>query len=450
MTAALCPSRATDIYNTSIVIKTVTSMQSGGTQDGSKTIEINSKGKILSIAFTEDGKQVWSGGEEGFLRQWQVNDAREVGEAIQVDSEGGTEIFSAVLSPDRKRLVCGLRFPNGSTGKAWVGVWDAQTREKVLDIHGHTSSVVSVDVSPDSTKFATGSCDKLAFIWSMVTGEQLVGPLRHDGYVATVRFSPNGDRLATAVFKNPGAESIRIYKSDNGHQLLDIPFKAQSYPSSSFTWSTDGGQLFAVAYGEVKCFDTSSRAVLSKWSVHNGEGPTSIVLACNQKFAVVSAYDSLSFWDTSTHKQIGTVVKQASTVWSMALSPNDDRVAIGHENGKITFRSLHDILPGSYFTVNLPLMYISDAAFKFWTEGNLTRVEELLTQEILHPSNPFHHARALAHRALVRTRSKQWNTAVDDAKMSIKIQSSLVGHVALAMGRAGSGEYESATRDFDL
>ncbi|KAF8550473.1 hypothetical protein OG21DRAFT_1446572 [Imleria badia] len=425
-------------------------MQSGGTQDASKTIEINSKGDIHWIAFTEDGKQVLSGGAEGFLRRWQVDDGREVGEAIQVDSEEGTEIYTAALSPDHKRLVCGLTFAYRIEGKAWVGVWDAQTHAKILDIHGHTNTVLSVDFSSDSTKFATGAYDKLVFIWSTTTGKQLVGPLRHDGYVATVRFSPNGDLLATAVHtKGPGAESIRIYKSDNGHQLLDIPFAVQSYPSSAFTWSADGRQLFAVAYGEVKCFDTSSAALLSEWSFHNENFPTSIALACNQKFAVVSSYDSLFFWDTSTHKQIGADIKQANAVWSIALSSNDDRIAIGEENGKITFRSLRDILPSSYFTIDLPLMYISDAAFKSWTEGNLTRVEALLTQEVLHPSNPFHHACALAHRALVRTRLKQWNTAVNDAKQSIGIETSLIGRVTLAIGLAGSGEYESAIRDFD-
>ena len=60
-------------------------------------------------------------------------------------------------------------------------------------------------------------------------------------------------------------------------------------------------------------------------------------------------------------------------------------------------------------------MYISDVVFDSWTKGDLTRVEDLLTPEVLQPSSPFHHARALAHRALVRTRLKQWNTAVDDA-----------------------------------
>ena len=294
-----------------------------------------------------------SGGADAFLRQWQVDDGGEVGEAIQVNSEGGAKILSAALSPDRKRLVYGLMFRQRGNGKARVGVWDMQTHEKVLDIYDHTDTIFSVDVSPDSTKFASGSGDQLAFIWSITTGERLVGPLRHDGGVATVRFSPSGDRLATAVSKNPGANSIRIYNSDSGHQLLEIPFTVQGSPSSLFAWSADGCQLFAVGCGEVKYFDTTSGALLSKWSINNTGFPANIVLARNQKFAVVSAFDSWTVWDTSTHKQLGTVIKQASVVWSMALFPNDDRIATGEGSGKITFRSLHNIIPDSYFTANV-------------------------------------------------------------------------------------------------
>jgi hypothetical protein len=114
-------------------------------------------------------------------------------------------------------------------------------------------------------------------------------------------------------------------------------------------------------------------------------------------------------------------------------------------------------------------MYISDALFKSWTQGDLTNVEDLLTAEIkiVHSSNPLHHAHALAYRALVRSRSKQWNRVVDDAnkvtlrhlsshvvltiaRQSIEVQRSAIGHIAIAISRIGNGEYESAMRAFDL
>jgi WD40 repeat protein len=314
-------------------------------------VGIKSQHPVNSVFFVEDGKQVFSGGKEGMLRRWRVGDGHEVGEPISV---GGQEIYAAVLSPDRKWLVCGLRVIQPGDGIERVRIWDAQTHEKVLDIKGHTNTVLSVDISPDSTKIATGGFDKLAFIWSMPTGERLVGPLQHDGTLVAVRFSPNGDRIAVQTATNSDATgSIRIYNSENGQQLLEILLQTPPMLSSPFVWSVDGRQLFALSAGEAKSFDTSSGILLSKWSIHSQEAPTFVALAHNQKFIVTSANKSLSFWDTSTHTQIGTVVEHASTHWSIALSPNDDCIATGEENGVVTLRSLHDILPISYFTVNV-------------------------------------------------------------------------------------------------
>lgn len=64
-------------------------------------------------------------------------------------------------------------------------------------------------------------------------------------------------------------------------------------------------------------------------------------------------------------------------------------------------------------------MYFTDTTFNSWKQGDLNCVEELLTEEIAHPLNSFHHSCALANRALVRTRLKQLNMAIDDAKKVI-------------------------------
>ena len=217
--------------------------------------------------FAKDGNQVLSGGDEGVIRQWRVDDGQEVGEPIRI--EGG-EVLAAAVSPDGKWLVCGLRLLGSRDGKTNVRVWDTQTHAKVLDIKGHTNSVFAVDVSPDSTKLATGSTDKTANIWNITTGKRLVGPLQHDGRgVVAVRFSPNGDRIATATAAEKEkdektAESIRIYDSDNGQQLVlfDIPFMI-SCMMTSLAWTSDGRQLFAASYSRVKQFDTSSGSLLT-------------------------------------------------------------------------------------------------------------------------------------------------------------------------------------------
>ncbi|KAF8545830.1 WD40 repeat-like protein, partial [Imleria badia] len=244
-------------------------------------------GAIYSVFFDEDGKQILSGGAGGMLRRWQVDDGHEVGEPIRI--EGGS-IYAVSMSPDRRWLLLGQHLN--------VTLWDAQTHKKVLDIRGHTSTVFSVDISPDSTKFATGSGDKRAYIWSMTTGERLIGPLQHKYAVMAVRFSPAGERIATATGENG---FIRIFNSENGHQLLSTPCRFIARVSSPLVWSADGRQLFAASYNEVKRIDTSSGSLLSKWSVPGGPR-SSIVLSHNQRFAAIAAQGSLSFWDTATEQ----------------------------------------------------------------------------------------------------------------------------------------------------
>ena len=59
-------------------------------------------------------------------------------------------------------------------------------------------------------------------------------------------------------------------------------------------------------------------------------------------------------------------------------------------------------------------MHIKEAVFKSWTQGDLIRAEELLTQGTIVPSNTLYHAHTLAHRALVRARSNdgKWQSAM--------------------------------------
>ena len=325
--------------------------------DPPRMIEIiGSTQRICSVVFAKDGKQVLSGGDEGVIRRWRVDDGQEVGEPIRVE---GTQIKAIALSPDGKWLVAGLRRLDSNDGKTNLRVWDTRTRVQVLDIKDHTNTVFAVDVSPDSTKLATGSFDKTACVWNITTGERLVGPLQHENHVMAVQFSPKGDRIATATAAEDEkdektAKSIRIYDSENGQQLVlfDIPFM-NNRTMTSFAWTSDGRQLFAASYSQVKHFDTSSGSLLKKWLAPGGGWVGSVALSRNQKFAVVVASKSLSFWDTSTYQQIGTVIKHTSTVWWIALSPNNDQIATGEENGKVTLRNLRNILPVSYLTVNV-------------------------------------------------------------------------------------------------
>ena len=299
-----------------------------------ETIKINGRGNIWSVTFLVDGKHIVSGGYQGTIRRWRVEDGMEAGTPMVA----GSWVCNIAVSRDGRRIVSGTQL--GS-----VLSWDAENGKKVAEFKGHNSWVQAVDVSPDSTKIASGSFDKTACVWSLSTGQRLLGPWKHyvndvnDGVFA-VKFSPDGRFIATAT-----VNFLRIYDGHDGNLVVDIPIKVTRSLNCSFAWSSNTKHLFAVSSGKITCLDTSTGATLSQWSIH-GDKSNRIALASDDAFIAASSDSSVSFWDTTTHKQIGTVVQHAPDIKCMDISANHD-IVIGGGN-EITLASLCNILPLSY------------------------------------------------------------------------------------------------------
>ena len=111
-----------------------------------------------------------------------------------------------------------------------------------------------------------------------------------------------------------------------------------------------------------------------------------------------------------------------------------------------------------------PDIRIDDAALHSWKHNQLATAEALLTAAIHKSRNTSHHA--LASRALVRARLRQWNAAIADATKvfvallshaltliyikSIEIQPSVVGYIAKSVALVGKGETHNAYRACDI
>ena len=295
-------------------------------------IEINGRHGWIPIAFVGNGDYI-VGGDGDKIRRWQVNDGKEVGQPTDV----GTNVYSIAVSRDGKWIV-------GGTGRGRVVVWDAESHEKASEFKGHNEGAPKVDISPGATRVASGSIDATVRVWSRSTGEQLLGPLEHDNWVAAVKFSPNGQFIATATWMR---ESVRIYDSRDGRLLFDSPIKVGSAYNESLAWVSDSKQLFALSRdGKVHCLDATNGQILSEWAIHSNDA-SCISLASNGAFIATSAGSSVSFWDTATRTQIGPFIHHPVNVRYMAISANDDIVLSG--GGKIILRKLFDILPSPHF-----------------------------------------------------------------------------------------------------
>ena len=255
------------------------------------------------------------------------------------------------VSRDGKWIICGAY-------NAGASVWDGETQEKVIHVEGE-DTVDAVDVSPDSTSFATATRGEPgeASIWSIPAGRRLVGPLIHATDVDDIRFSPNGEHIATAC-----GENIRIFDSQTGDILVTINADLPTLWGAirtTFAWSSDGRQIFAVSNAnyitKIRAFDTSTGTALAESQELRDSGMhiPSIALAPNGKLIATHAYRSISFLDTSTLARIGPVIEDDEQIRSIAISPDSTRLATARVDGKIAIRDLRKILPFSYAPTNV-------------------------------------------------------------------------------------------------
>ncbi|KAG6379361.1 quinon protein alcohol dehydrogenase-like superfamily [Boletus reticuloceps] len=306
---------------------------------------INGGSGVRSLTFLKDGMHFLSVNDQGMVQKWSV-DGQEVGRAVNVMNNSIITGMAISELPTRNLMVfAGLRLAT---------VWDMN----VLDPDGpnppmalgrmeHSDWVNPVDISPTATRLATGVDDRTANIWVIPDGTQVMGwhvrllPL-HDSPVRGVKFSPDGEYLATG-----DSTGVRIYDADNAGLRRSFQIPITSWPSTPIQWPS-AQSMFVLSGNTVNHIDPDGGWFLASWTVpgavdHFG----AISLAGNGRFIACTAGSSISLWDTSTSARISFAIQLPSQVWSIAISPDNKYLASSHA-GTITLHNLNSMIPDHY------------------------------------------------------------------------------------------------------
>jgi WD40 repeat protein len=213
-----------------------------------------------------------------------------------------------------------------------VFVWDAKTYEKVFSHREDAYNIKGVDFSPDSTRLVSASSNKTASIWDIATRERV--------QTLPTGFGEQPSILRKAIAsRQPLADSVRVWDSNDGRLLVDIPVTVTPWNNTGLLWSNN--HLFVISDTKIKQFEASTGSAVSEWPVPNSNF-SCIALSKLGKFIACSTQRTVTFWDTATHTQLG-FIQHPQDIRSIAVSPDDRFLAIGGRNGKITIDSLSRI-----------------------------------------------------------------------------------------------------------
>ena len=223
-----------------------------------------------------------------------------------------------------------------AAGRLWgeVLVWDSKTSKKIYRFKEDNETILGVDFSPDSTRFVAAKHNGTAVVWERRLLGKKVQTFEHLEPLNTAKYSPLGDRIATAT-----SSSVRVWDSNDGRLLVDIKAGVEPWHNTGLCWFKN--HLFVVSHDEIKQFDASTGLEVSRWSTPESNNFSSIILSQRGEFIAYSAGRTITFWDASTHTQLA-LINLSQGVNSIALSPDDQFLAIC-EKKKITIQSVSHI-----------------------------------------------------------------------------------------------------------
>jgi RNA polymerase sigma factor (sigma-70 family) len=184
------------------------------------------------IAYSAGGKRLAFGSQDGdgTIVLWDVAAATR-----NATLKGHTERVSSVaFSPDGKTLA------SASGKEETIKLWDIATGREYATLKGHNARLKSVTFSPDGKMLASASMDQTIKLWDVATGTERATLKGHTGWkgipdttgwVNSVAFSPNGERVASGGVD----ETIKVWDVATRRALV--------------TFWGHSGSVWSVAYG---------------------------------------------------------------------------------------------------------------------------------------------------------------------------------------------------------
>lgn len=324
--------------------------------------------RVRHLAFTRDGRALWTLGESE-LRRWEVpSDA-----GVEVIDYGADQLHSADLSADGRWLLAGggggvlhrldrrsgEKFDVPQVGPATlscvaiapdgrrlavasysgaVTLWDAPDARQPSATLPHPSRVSFVGFSPDGSRVATGCDDGRLRIWSTATAA-----LEHEFQIAAdrlpaVAFDPEGRRVAVVV--RSGALWVCDLSAASCACWAEAPPLVT--PRRAVAFARDGSWLASAGAGRtIDVWDTQTRAPRVAMPGHNQE---IYCLAISDDGALIASGDAsgtIRLWDALAWRPLATLEGHSNGVMSLRFHRGEWRLTSASLDGTVRIWNLH-------------------------------------------------------------------------------------------------------------
>jgi WD40 repeat protein/tRNA A-37 threonylcarbamoyl transferase component Bud32 len=272
---------------------------------------------VRDAAFTPDGRQVLTAGEDGCVRFWDAATGKRVGPPLVHERP----LSTVLIDPAGERVVAVER-DGDSRSNVRAHVWDLRTRRKLWEMKQEEDRV-HVGLSPDGKWLAISGGYGITRVWDMATGQPITPELKHLYWAGEAGFSPDNRLLATAS----GERIIRLWELPSGKLLHQIE---ESNQGQALTFSPDGRWLATGNKGgDVRVWEAATGKPVTPW-LHLGTQRVLTVSFSPDGRWLLAGGDSATVqaWDAATGERLGPSWPALNGVMYAHWRPDGRQVAV--------------------------------------------------------------------------------------------------------------------------
>ncbi|MBY0527862.1 MAG: sigma-70 family RNA polymerase sigma factor [Gemmataceae bacterium] len=311
------------------------------------------------MLFAPDGKSLFTKGNDPILRQFDVENGKEIRKFGQQPNNNNRVVFfggngsnTMGITPDGKTLYSGAMLFENNMVTGLIKRFDIESGKEGEPIKSGQNGFQSMALSADGKQVAWGANDGTIHVWDIEANkEKHTFGNAQNGYAASLVFSPDGKVLATRGYD----QVVRLWDMTNGKELRQlgsaevqnvngIVIRSIGGGINNVAFSHDGKRLAAGTNGStIRQWEVESGKEVAQTAGHHGTVATLGVSPDGKTVATRGGDNTVHIWDIAKGQEVRKFELPAGSTFAvfsadgqtMALSGNDGSIrTFDVKNGK--------------------------------------------------------------------------------------------------------------------